>query len=121
MQKQENKLIAVIFEVFPTETGKQKYLSIAASLLEFLKDCPGFISIERYQCLGDESKVLSLSFWENEEAIQAWRNLIEHRIAQKKGREGLFAAYRIRVAHVSRDYTMSDRIYAPSDSNTALR
>lgn len=116
----ENELIAVIFEVYPTEAGKVQYLSIAASLREHLKDRPGFISIERFQSLGDENKVLSLSFWENKEAIQEWRNLLEHRIAQKKGRSGLFAKYRIRVAHVLRDYTESDRTHAPSDSTVAL-
>jgi heme-degrading monooxygenase HmoA len=113
-------MLAVIFEVYPTETGKGEYLSIAASLRECLKDRPGFISIERFQSIGDEKKVLSLSFWENEEAVQEWRNLLEHRIAQKKGKSKLFARYRIRVAHVLRDYTESDRTHAPSDSNDAL-
>jgi heme-degrading monooxygenase HmoA len=113
-------MIAVIFEVYPTKAGKGEYLSIAASLREFLTDRPGFISIERFQSIGDESKVLSLSFWENEEAIQEWRNVLEHRIAQKKGKSELFAKYRIRVAHVLRDYTESDRKQAPSDSNISL-
>ena len=113
-------MLAVIFEVYPTEAGKAEYLSIAASLREFLKDRPGFISIERFQSIGDENKILSLSFWENEEAVQEWRNLLEHRIAQKKGKNELFTRYRIRVAHVLRDYTESDRTFAPSDSNVAL-
>jgi heme-degrading monooxygenase HmoA len=114
-------MIAVIFEVYPTEAGKGQYLSLALSLREFLKDRPGFISVERFQSMADEGKLLSLSFWENEEAIQAWRNLLEHRIAQKKGRNGLFAKYRIRIAHVLRDYTESDRTHAPSDSKAAFR
>jgi len=113
-------MIAVIFEVYPTKEGKDEYLSLAAGLREFLKDRPGFISIERFLSLGDEHKVLSLSFWESEEAVQAWRNLLEHRIDQKKGKKELFEKYRIRVAHVLRDYTDSDRNHAPSDSNTAL-
>jgi len=110
-------MLAVIFEVYPTESGKEEYLSIATSLREFLKERPGFISIERFQSISDQNKVLSLSFWENEEAIEAWRNLFEHRIAQKKGMSELFAKYRIRVAHVLRDYTESERTHAPSDSN----
>lgn len=63
-------MLAVIFEVYPTKTGRGEYLSIAASLREFLKDRPGFISIERFQSIGDENKLLSLSFWENEDAVQ---------------------------------------------------
>jgi heme-degrading monooxygenase HmoA len=113
-------MIAVIFEVYPTKEGKDEYLSFAASLREHLKDRPGFISIERFQSLGDENKILSLSFWESEEAVQAWRNLLEHRVAQKNGKNGLFEKYRIRVAQVSRDYTGSERNQAPSDSNAAL-
>ena len=113
-------MVAVIFEVYPTEAGKGEYLTIAASLREFTKDRPGLISIERFQSLGDEKKVLSLSFWENEGAVQEWRNLLEHRFAQKKGKSELFAKYRIRVAHVLRDYTESDRTNAPSDSNIVL-
>ena len=109
-------MIAVIFEVYPTKAGKGEYLSIAASLREFLTDRPGFISIERFQSIGDESKVLSLSFWENEEAIQEWRNLLDHRMAQKKGKNELFEKYRIRVAEVIRDYTNSSRDQAPSST-----
>jgi heme-degrading monooxygenase HmoA len=113
-------MIAVIFEVHPEKEGKDEYLVIAAGLREFLKDRPGFISIERFQSLVDENKVLSLSFWESEEAVEVWRNLLEHRIAQKKGKKELFENYRIRIAHVLRDYTDSDRSHAPFDSNAAL-
>lgn len=113
-------MIAVIFEVYPTKEGKEEYLSIAANLRDLLKDSPGFISIERFQSMSVEDKVLSLSFWETEEALQVWRNLHEHRLAQKKGKNELFYKYRIRVAPVIRDYTESNRIQAPSDSNSAL-
>ena len=113
-------MVAVIFEVHPTKEGKAEYLSIAAGLREFLKNRPGFISIERFQSLGDDGKVLSLSFWESEEAVQEWRNLLEHRMAQQRGKAELFERYRIRVAQVLRDYTDAEREQAPSDSNAAL-
>ena len=77
----------------------------------------GFISIERFQSLVEEGKILSLSFWEDEEAIKKWRNVMEHRVAQKKGKYELFESYRIRVAEVVRDYSKTDRNGAPSDSN----
>lgn len=109
-------MIAVIFEVIPTAEGKQEYLSIAAQLREHLKDMPGFISIERFQSLSDERKILSLSFWEDEEAITRWRNLEQHRAAQSKGRNALFENYRIRVGAIVRDYSLEDRAGAPEDS-----
>lgn len=109
-------MFAVIFEVYPTATGKQEYLSIAAQLRQFLADRPGFISIERFQSFSDPDKLLSLSFWESEAAIAEWRNVFEHRLAQRRGKPGLFVRYRIRVARVVRDYTESDREQAPADS-----
>jgi heme-degrading monooxygenase HmoA len=109
-------MIAVIFEVFLAEGKVDEYLDIAASLRPQLEDIDGFISIERFSSLVEEGKILSLSFWRDEEAIEAWRNLESHRIAQEKGRGGVFHDYRLRVANVSRDYGMNERDQAPSDS-----
>ena len=109
-------MIAVIFEVFPTSAGKPEYLEIAANLRGFLENRDGFISIERFQSLSEEGKILSLSFWRDEKAIAEWRNLLEHRQGQKRGKEALFQSYRIRVAEVVRDYTANDREEAPGDS-----
>lgn len=113
-------MFAVIFEVWPTVDGKEEYLRIASELREFLEGKDGFISIERFQSLTEESKILSLSFWRDEAAIEKWRNLSEHRGAQKRGRNLLFDSYRIRVAEVARDYTESDREDVPPDSIRAL-
>lgn len=113
-------MIAVIFEVFPTKEGTSQYLEIAGRLREFLSGQQGFISIERFQSLVEEGKVLSLSFWEDEASIESWRNVLEHRHGQREGKEKLFHSYRIRVANVVRDYTDSDREEAPVDSNKEL-
>ena len=113
-------MLAVIFEVWPTVKGKEEYIKIAAELREFLENRDGFISIERFQSLSEEGKILSLSFWHDEAAIEKWRNVPEHRDAQKRGKESLFDSYRIRVAKVVRDYTESDRSEVPSDSIKAL-
>lgn len=109
-------MLAVIFEVIPTKDGKDEYLAIAAHLREDLLQVPGFISIERFQSLSDPDKILSLSFWRDEESVARWRNLEEHRLAQVKGRERLFRDYRIRVGSIVRDYTREDRGQAPEDS-----
>ena len=109
-------MYAVIFEVIPTADGKDEYLKIAAQLRELLVDMDGFISIERFQSLVEDNKILSLSFWRDEESIAKWRNLLDHRSAQKAGRNALFESYRIRVAEVVRDYSDSKRAEAPNDS-----
>lgn len=109
-------MIAVIFEVWPSDGQKQIYLDIAASLRSELATMDGFISIERFQSLTDETKLLSLSFWRDEKAVAAWRNVERHRAAQKQGREEVFRDYRLRIAGVVRDYGMAERAEAPTDS-----
>lgn len=109
-------MIAVIFEVWPADGRKQTYLAIAASLRAELQTMDGFISIERFQSLTNETKLLSLSFWRDEAAVTAWRNVEHHRAAQKRGREGVFRDYRLRIASVVRDYGMTERAEAPADS-----
>lgn len=109
-------MVAVIFEVIPREGKRDEYLDIAAMLKPELGNIEGFISIERFQSLINPEKILSLSFWENEESIRQWRNLEMHRAAQEKGRATVFADYRLRVADVKRDYGMSERKQVPQDS-----
>jgi len=109
-------MIAVIFEVWPADGRKQDYLDLAAGLRPELERIDGFVSIERFQSLTDDGKLLSLSFWRDEAAVAAWRNLEHHRAAQKAGRGGVFHDYRLRVAHVLRDYGMTERAEAPADS-----
>jgi len=109
-------MIAVIFEVIPAPGRKQEYLDLAAELRPALEKMDGFISIERFESLTNKGKVLSLSIWRDEESVKRWRQLETHRAAQAKGRGGIFADYRLRVASVIRDYGMFERGEAPSDS-----
>lgn len=109
-------MIAVIFEVMPANGRKDDYLAIAASLRSELERIDGFISVERFQSLTDPNKLLSLSFWRDEEAVARWRKHAKHRAGQTQGRAGVFADYRLRVADVMRDYGMTDRTAAPDDS-----
>ena len=112
-------MIAVIFEVVPAPGRKQEYLDLAAKLRPDLEKLEGFVSIERFASLSDENKILSLSFWRDEEAVKRWRNFEGHRKAQARGRAGVFADYRLRVAGVIRDYGMNERKEAPKDSRAA--
>ena len=109
-------MIAVIFEVWPADGRKQEYLDIAAALRPLLEKIDGFISIERFESLTEPGKILSLSFFRDEQAVARWRALEAHREAQARGRAGVFRDYRLRVAGVLRDYGMSDRDQAPADS-----
>ena len=114
-------MIAVIFEGCPADGHKQEYLDIAASLRPLLNEIDGFISIERFESIYEPGKLLSLSFWRDEQAVEAWRTLEAHRAAQVKGRAEVFQDYRLRVAAVLRDYGMVDREQAPLDSQMVHR
>jgi heme-degrading monooxygenase HmoA len=112
-------MIAVIFEVIPQDGRMDDYLKVAASMRDAVREVEGFISVERFQSITDPSKLLSVSFFENEAAVERWRNVMAHREAQAAGRGELFADYRLRVAHVLRDYGKNERTDAPGDSRAA--
>ncbi len=97
-------MIAVIFEAEPHAAHRDDYFRIAAELRSLLDEIDGFISIERFQSLSDENRILSLSFWHDEAAIAAWRTREAHRAAQDEGRTRIFREYRLRVARIVRDY-----------------
>jgi heme-degrading monooxygenase HmoA len=112
-------MIAVIFEAQPHPGRRDAYLDAAARLRPLLEKIDGFVSIERFESLTTPGRILSLSFWRDEEAVRAWRNVEEHRRIQAAGRQSIFADYRLRVAAVIRDYGMNDRAQAPEDSRRA--
>jgi heme-degrading monooxygenase HmoA len=98
--------------VWPTHGRKDGYLKLAAALRAEVEKIDGFISVERFESLYEEGKLLSLQFWRDEEGIQQWRNHLQHRRAQVLGRGELFADYRLRIAEVVRDYGPKDRAQA---------
>lgn len=109
-------MIAVLFEVWPAEGRTQNYLDLAEALRDELSQLDGFVSIERFESLSEPGKLLSLSVFRDENAVAQWRNSARHRATQSKGRGGIFADYRLRVAHVLRDYGLNERAEAPADS-----
>jgi heme-degrading monooxygenase HmoA len=113
-------MIAVIFESRPKPGRKQAYLDMAASLMPHVEKVDGFISVERFQSVADDGKLVALSFWRDEAAVTAWRNVMAHRSVQDRSRQSVFDDYRLRVATVTRDYSNTDRAQAPDDSAAAL-
>lgn len=109
-------MMAVIFEAKTSAGHRAEYLDAAAVLRPQLASFDGFISIERFESLSEPGKILSLSFWRDDEAVRNWRNLDAHRTIQSAGRHHIFDDYRLRVAEVIRDYGMHDREGAPADS-----
>jgi heme-degrading monooxygenase HmoA len=112
-------VIAVIFESWPAPGKMQTYLDMGAKLGLQLEKMDGFISIERFQSVTSPGKLLALSIWRDEVAVDAFRNWEVHRGVQSSSRKDVFNDYRLRVAAVLRDYGMNDREQAPHDSREA--
>ncbi|HED6273179.1 TPA: antibiotic biosynthesis monooxygenase [Enterobacter sichuanensis] len=98
-------MIAVLFEAKAEPAHQARYLQLAAELKPLLAEIDGFIDIERFQSLTADGKILSLSWWRDEEAVRRWKHNVFHQAAQAEGRESIFTYYRIRVAQVVREYT----------------
>ena len=109
-------MILVLFEVVVKKEGVKDYLALAAGLKDELARAPGQIRSERFASLVNEGKLLSLSDWENEQAVEKWRNTMKHRMGQRRGRESLFESYTITVAEKLRSYTATGRAETPEDS-----
>lgn len=106
-------MIAVIFEVELKPGMQDVYLGLAAELKPLVEGIDGFLGIERFESLATPGKLLSLSWWRDEEAVRAWREMEKHRSAQREGREHVFASYRVRVAHVVRESPSHERERRP--------
>lgn len=109
-------MIVVIFELEANPSEEAAYFTLAADLKSELETVDGFISVERFQSLAHPGRYLSLSTWRDEDAVKAWRTMQAHRTAQALGRSSVLSNYRLRVAEVVRDYTLTDRAEAPADS-----
>ena len=88
------------------------YLERAANLKDELAKMPDVVRTERFQSLATEDKLLSLSVWENEEAIETWRNQIDHHMSQAAGRGSIFASYDITALKPLRRLRGSERVSA---------
>lgn len=97
-------MIAVMFEVMMKDGKADDYFDLAARLEPELEKIDGFLSVERFHSTANPGKYVSLSFWRDEAAVQAWHEHLEHRAAQQQGRAEIFADLRIRVAEILRDY-----------------
>lgn len=113
-------MIVVIFESWPKQGRGNTYLEMGQSMMSLVEGFDGFISIERFESVVQPGKFVALSYWRDEAAVTAWRNVVEHRKIQSGSRQAVFDDYRLRVASVIRDYSMLDRTDAPDDSIEVL-
>jgi heme-degrading monooxygenase HmoA len=98
-QTPEPPYVAVIFTSVRTP-GDQGYAAMSRRMDALATEQPGYLGIEAAR-----SEVgITVSYWADEDAARAWKQVAEHLVAQQRGREAWYAEYRVRVAVVHRDY-----------------
>ena len=92
---------AVIFTSLRTDY-QQGYADTAKRMVELAALQPGFLGAESVRDV--EGLGITVSYWQDEVAIAAWKQQVEHRLAQERGKRDWYAGYRIRIAKVERAY-----------------
>jgi heme-degrading monooxygenase HmoA len=90
---------AVIFTTVRSEVD-EGYQAMAAAMSQMAAEQPGWLGEESAR----EGVGITVSYWSDLDAIAAWKAKVEHLTAQRMGRERWYAAYRVRIARVERDY-----------------
>lgn len=93
---------AVIFTAIFSGREEAEYAETAEAMVTLAHTMPGFLGYESAQ--GEGGLEITVSYWESEDAIRAWRRQADHIAAQKRGREAFYSAYTIRVARAERAY-----------------
>lgn len=100
---------AVIFTSIQT-ADVQGYARMSERMEELAREQPGSLGVESAR----DGVGITVSYWEDEASILAWKRHLEHQAAQQKGRMQWYANYHVRVARVERDYVWERDIVAPS-------
>jgi heme-degrading monooxygenase HmoA len=104
--------------IFTSEAGADRagYAEMDAALVETVHRQPGFCGVES---IGDATRSITVSYWDSEEAIRAWRDHAEHRVAQSEGRSRWYSCYHIEVCRIERRYAFEATPAASRSSSTS--
>lgn len=97
-----NNYYAVIFTSTLVEDSVE-YQNMALQMERLAKAQPGYIKIESVR----NDIGITISYWENEQAILNWKSNVDHQLAQKLGREKWYASYKVEIAKIERSYTFN--------------
>lgn len=90
---------AVIFTSLRTE-GDNGYAAMTERMNELAAAQPGYLGVESAR----DALGITVSYWRDDEAARAWKQVAAHLVAQRRGRDAWYRDYRVRVATVTRDY-----------------
>lgn len=95
--------VAVIFSSVRTD-GDDGYAAMAQAMFDLASAQPGFLGAEDAR----EHVGITVSYWRDEAAARAWKQVAAHLLAQRRGRDSWYSDYRVRVAQVVREYGPTD-------------
>jgi heme-degrading monooxygenase HmoA len=103
----EPPYVAVIFTSLRAGSGDGRddgYARMAEAMDELAAQQPGYLGVESAR----EGLGITVSYWADESAARAWKQVGAHLVAQRRGRDAWYRDYRVRVAVVQRDYGPGD-------------
>lgn len=101
--------VAVIFTSVQTD-DLEGYREMAERMEALAAEQPGYLGFESARTRSEPPSQrqaglgIAVSYWATHEDARAWQAVADHTEAQRLGRERWYAAYRVRVATVERDY-----------------
>ncbi|OUR91661.1 antibiotic biosynthesis monooxygenase [Flavobacteriales bacterium 34_180_T64] len=99
MTKSFKSYYAVIFTSIQTD-NTEGYDEMASTMEELAKLQPGYLGIDSAR----NEVGITISYWENLEAIKNWKQETEHLKTQLKGRTQWYDWYHVRICKVEREY-----------------
>ena len=77
-----------------------EYAEVAARMRKLALDEFGCLD---FHAVAEGEYEIAVSYWPSEEAIRAWKDHPEHRLAQRAGRERWYDSYTVQIARITRD------------------
>jgi heme-degrading monooxygenase HmoA len=90
---------AVIFTNLRTAI-EEGYEQTAEEMVDLASQQTGYLGHESVR----DGLGITISYWKSLEEIKSWKQVSDHQLAQKLGREKWYKAYKTRICLVERDY-----------------
>ena len=93
---------AVVFTSLRTDVDDAGYAATSDEMAALASAQPGYLGVESAR--GASGVGITVSYWASLEAIRAWKEHAQHRVAQRLGKEKWYRAYALRICKVERAY-----------------
>ncbi len=112
----EPPYFAVIFTSLRSGQNDDEYSVMSDRMTQLASEQQGFLGIESTR--DEHGSGITVSYWSDHDSIRQWYEVLEHRDAQQQGRRQWYSDYRVRVAHVQRDYGFDSHSQDPRQNRS---